>query len=92
MLVLSRRQGEGVTIGSDVRVVVLGVKNGQVRLGIEAPPHVEVHRDEIQARIQEQNRLAARVVSLEAFGGLMKKTGRAGSEFPRRNTPRDSTQ
>ena len=51
MLVLTRRRGEGVTIGPDVRIVVLGIKGGQVRLGIEAPPNVQVHRDEVHARI-----------------------------------------
>ena len=54
MLVLSRRRGEGVTIGPDVRVVVLGIKGGQVRLGIEAPPKVEVHRDEVHARFKKK--------------------------------------
>ena len=55
MLVLTRRRGEGVTIGPDVRIVVLGIKGGQVRLGIEAPPNVHVHRDEVHARIQDEN-------------------------------------
>ncbi|BCA54786.1 Carbon storage regulator-like protein [Nitrospira sp. KM1] len=69
MLVLTRRRGEGVTIGPDIRVVVLGMKGGQVRLGIEAPLTVEVHRDEVYARIQDENRLAARtqIVPIEAF-------------------------
>jgi carbon storage regulator len=47
MLVLTRRRGEGVVIGPDIRIVVLGIKNGQVRLGIEAPRTIEVHRDEV---------------------------------------------
>lgn len=74
MLVLTRRRGEGVTIGPDIRVVVLGMKGGQVRLGIEAPQSVEVHRDEVYARIQDENKLAVRteVVPLEAFRDLMK--------------------
>ena len=59
MLVLTRRRGEGVAIGPDIRIVVLGVTNGQVRLGIEAPRTVEVHRDEVCVRIQEENQLAA---------------------------------
>lgn len=73
MLVLTRRQGEGVTIGPDIRVVVLGMKGGQVRLGIEAPLTVEVHRDEVYARIQDENRLSSRtqVVPLEAFRRLI---------------------
>jgi carbon storage regulator len=78
MLVLTRRRGEGVTIGPDIRIVVLHTKGGQVKLGIEAPPAVAVHRDEVYARIQEENRMAAetRVVPLEAFRGLVKRSGR----------------
>ncbi len=59
MLVLSRRRGEGVTSGPDVHIVVLGIKAGVVSLGIQAPPQVAVHRDEVQAKVQEQNYLAA---------------------------------
>ncbi len=73
MLVLSRRCGESVTIGPDIRVVVLGVKSGQVRLGIEAPPAVAVHREEVYVRIQEENRLAAKthVVPIDALRRLI---------------------
>ena len=52
MLVLTRRTGESVIIGHTTTVTVLGVKNGQVRLGVDAPPHVAVHREEIYERIQ----------------------------------------
>ncbi len=78
MLVLTRRRGEGVTIGSDIRIVVLGIKGGQVRLGIEAPVAVEVHRDEVFARVQEENRSAAltQVVPLDAFKRLAQANGR----------------
>ncbi|HEX2055468.1 MAG TPA: carbon storage regulator CsrA [Nitrospiraceae bacterium] len=78
MLVLTRRRGEGVTIGPDIRIVVLGTRGGQVKLGIEAPQSVEVHRDEVYARIQEENRMAAQthVVPLEAFRNLSKRPGR----------------
>jgi carbon storage regulator len=73
MLVLTRRPGESVTIGPDIRVVVLGLKSGQVRLGIEAPPAVAVHREEVYTRIQEENRLTAKtqVVPLEALRRLI---------------------
>ena len=69
MLILSRRCDEGVTIGPDVRVVVLGIKVGVVKLGLEAPPQVAVHRDEVSAKVQEQNRLAAeaRAIPVHAF-------------------------
>jgi len=73
MLVLTRKRGEGVAIGPDIRVVVLGIKNGQVRLGVEAPRTIEVHRDEVCVRIQEENQLAARtpVVPLDVFQQLL---------------------
>lgn len=51
MLILTRRVGETVMIGDDVTVTVLGVKGGQVRLGVAAPKDVAVHRSEVAARI-----------------------------------------
>ena len=52
VLVLTRRVGESVMIGDDVSVKVLGVKGNQVRVGIDAPKHVAVHREEIYERIK----------------------------------------
>ena len=54
MLILSRRIGETVMIGDDVTVVVLGVKGGQVRLGIGAPRQVPVHREEVWHKRKQQ--------------------------------------
>jgi carbon storage regulator len=59
MLVLTRKLGENIRIGDSVKITVLEVRSGQVKLGIEAPPDVKVHREEIYARIQEENRRAA---------------------------------
>lgn len=59
MLVLTRKTTEGITIGPNIRVVVLEIKGGQVRLGIEAPHTVQVHRDEVYARIRDENKQAA---------------------------------
>lgn len=56
MLVLTRKLGENIRIGDSVKITVLEVRSGQVKLGIEAPPEVKVHREEIYARIQEENR------------------------------------
>ena len=54
MLILTRRSGQTIFIGDDVRVTVLDIKGNQVRIGIEAPDAVAVHREEIYDRIQAQ--------------------------------------
>lgn len=59
MLVLTRRAGESIVIGDDVRVVVLDVRGDTVRLGIEAPRSVQVHRAEVYAEVQAANAAAA---------------------------------
>ncbi len=61
MLVLTRRPGENIRIGSDIVITVLKVAPGQVKIGVMAPPDVIVHREEIYERIQEANRRAAGV-------------------------------
>jgi len=62
MLILTRRVGETVMIGDDIAVTVLGVKGNQVRVGVNAPKEVSVHREEIYERIkrEEQSGVAPR--------------------------------
>jgi carbon storage regulator len=54
MLILTRRVGETLMIGDDVTVTVLGVKGNQVRIGVNAPKDVSVHREEIYERIKKE--------------------------------------
>lgn len=56
MLILTRKLGETIAIGDDIKVSVLGVHGRQVRLGIDAPNHVEVHRQEIFVKIQDEKK------------------------------------
>jgi len=59
LLILTRRLGESINIGDNIKVTVLGIYGKQVRLGIDAPLKVVVHREEVYVKIQNENRKAA---------------------------------
>lgn len=61
MLVLTRKVGEKIQIGDDISITIMEVKGKQVRVGIEAPATVKVHREEIYQRIREENINAANI-------------------------------
>lgn len=60
MLILTRKIGEAIAIGDDIKIRLLEIKGGQVKIGVEAPNDVAVHREEVFLRILEENRRAAK--------------------------------
>ena len=88
MLVLTRKVGEGIAIGDDVKIVVMQIKGKQVRLGIKASPTTAVHREEIYQKIQDENR-AASSTEIGAVGSAQGVLGGARDVGPvplKRNT------
>lgn len=61
MLILTRKIGEGIFLGDDIRISILEIRGKQIRIGIEAPSHIVVLREEIYQRVQEENLRAAGV-------------------------------
>jgi len=65
MLILTRKLGESITVGDDIKITFLEAKGKQIKLGIDAPPHIAVHREEVYHLIREQNMQAVKVASME---------------------------
>jgi carbon storage regulator len=59
MLVLTRKPGQSVYIGDDIKITLHGIRGNQVRIGIEAPPSIKIYREEIYLQILEENKSAA---------------------------------
>tara|TARA_B100000686_G_scaffold338728_1_gene411675 strand:- start:479 stop:715 length:237 start_codon:yes stop_codon:yes gene_type:complete len=78
MLVLTRKAGESIVIGSQIRITVLEMQGRQIRLGIEAPSEIPVHRGEVYERIKEENEQAvmAGADELKALSKAWNQSGR----------------
>lgn len=63
MLVLSRQRDESIIVGDNVQITVVDIRGDKVRLGIQAPPHIPVHRKEVFDAIQRENRKAAELTA-----------------------------
>jgi len=90
MLTLSRREGHAIRIGDNIRIVVSEIRGNTVRIGIDAPRELQVFREELWFKIQEENRAAAAGLDregLDAFldtldpaSGLISKDGNSGTD------------
>lgn len=74
MLVLTRKTGESINIGDDIKISIMEIKGRSVRIGIEAPKTMSIHREEVYKKIQEENMLASewKDVNMETLGSLIR--------------------
>lgn len=79
VLVLTRRTSQSIMIGEDVVVTILDIRGDQVRIGVSAPRHVDVHREEVYRDLQDANRSAASPTpeAVTALGALLRAGGPA---------------
>ena len=80
MLVLTRKAEEGIIIGDDVKITIIEIKGGSIRIGIDAPRHMKVHRQEVYDKIKQENQEATQwdITDLNALSSMM-STGRKKS-------------
>ncbi|MGE7603963.1 carbon storage regulator CsrA [Peribacillus sp. NPDC097675] len=75
MLVLTRKPNESIVIGNDIEITVLAIEGEQIKLGINAPKNVDIHRKEVYLSIQEENNKASKIETnlLESLNAFFKK-------------------
>lgn len=90
MLVLTRKRDESIIIGDNIRVTVVEVRGDQVKLGIEAPRAIPVHREEVYKEIQAENRRAAALsaeIDVARLGGFVRQDRAAKKELSSEEMP-----
>jgi carbon storage regulator len=96
VLVLTRKVGEGIAIGDDIKIIVMQIKGKQVRLGIKASASTVVHREEVFQRIQEENLQASHsdVAAVDQAAGMVsaKEGDKPASAFKRIVRPSKKTE
>lgn len=80
MLVLSRKKGEKIIIDDNIELTVVEIEGNKVKLGIDAPKSIEIHREEVYRRIEEENKEAASSKDLSRLGNLVIKKGEKESK------------
>ncbi|WP_352404936.1 carbon storage regulator CsrA [Sporanaerobacter acetigenes] len=76
MLILSRKKDESIIIGDDIEITIIGIEDDKVKLGINAPKNIDIHRKEIYLQIQEENQKASQMknnINIDQLKGLIKK-------------------
>ncbi|MBI5266142.1 MAG: carbon storage regulator CsrA [candidate division Zixibacteria bacterium] len=86
MLILTRKLGESIAIGDQIRISVLGIRGRQVRLGIDAPSDVVVHREEIYLKIQAENRKASGSIAGDLMGMVKMIKGKMSGDEAQKPT------
>lgn len=89
MLILTRKPGESLYIGDNVKVTIVEIKGNQIRVGIEAPADLRIYREEIYLQILDENKKAAEGVSdtsLDQLSGGWKGISKGGEQPPGRST------
>ncbi|MBI5178042.1 MAG: carbon storage regulator CsrA [Nitrospinae bacterium] len=79
MLVLTRKVGESINIGDNIKISIMDVKGRSVRVGVEAPRSMSIHREEIYSRIQDENKLASAWKNVD-MGSLKNLMGGMGKK------------
>lgn len=76
MLILSRKKDESIIIGDDIEITIIGIEDDKVKLGINAPKNIDIHRKEIYLQIQEENQKASQMknnINIDQLKGFIKK-------------------
>lgn len=75
MLILSRKKDESIIVGNDIEIIVIGIEDDKVKLGINAPKNIDIYRKEIYLQIQEENQKASQMknnINIDQLKGLIK--------------------